>query len=884
MSLQVGELYAKLGMDDTEFTRKLGGAENKANRFGSKLKGAGTKATAGVTAPLVGMATAAIGSFMKMESGMNEVFTLMPDISKGAMNDMTQQMKDFSTDFGVLPKETIPALYQSISAGVPKDNVFNFLETAQKAAVGGVTDLETAVDGISSVVNSYGEDVVSSSKASDLMFTAVKGGKTTFDELSKSLFNVIPTASGLGVEFGDVTAALATMTSQGTPTKVATTQLRQAFVELSKEGTKTSDTFKEVSGKSFQDFIAGGGNVQDALKMLEDHADESGVSIADMFGSVEAGQAALALTGKGAEKFGQELEAAGDSAGATEKAYERMEESSSRSFDRLKAKASVALAEVGEALIPVGMAAMELGIKVMGGVQKAAEWFGRLSPPVQKIIMVVGGLIAALGPVLIIFGFVASAIGSIISLVVTLTPLWAFLGSVIGAISLPVIAVVAAIAALVAIGVLLYKNWDTVKEKASVVWEAIKAVFSAAVEAIGAAMTAMWTKIKEVWNTIAVTFTEAGATLKAAVTTAWEAIKGVFTAYVSIYVGIITGLWDTVTTLFTAGKDAVMAVVDAFSAGLEIAWEVISSAASVAWEALSAAVQTIVDALVAVVTEIVDRWANILSTSWEAISTTAQTVWDTLSAAVQSIVETLSSAVQTIVDTLSGALQTAWDALSGAIQSIVETLKSTVVGIWEALKSAVTGTTDSIKSALVGAWNTIKSEISGAADGAKAAISTAFNAAKTIVSGVVDTILSAIRRFTGIPGIISGALSGLSGVFSRPLNAAYRTVSRIASNIRDKLASLNPLKHLSPSPAEETIKGIKQMNRDMARGLNETYQIVSGSMNAARNEMALAAPGVDGAGGSRRITLVVEGEPLTAVVQRHSNQLNRDLAHARRSR
>lgn len=60
------------------------------------------------------------------------------------------------------------------------------------AAVGGVTELETAVDGITSVVNAYGDDVLSAAEASDLMFTAVKLGKTDFTQLSASLFNVIP--------------------------------------------------------------------------------------------------------------------------------------------------------------------------------------------------------------------------------------------------------------------------------------------------------------------------------------------------------------------------------------------------------------------------------------------------------------------------------------------------------------------------------------------------------------------------------------------------------------------------------------------------------------------------------------------------------------------
>ena len=92
------------------------------------------------------------------------------------MDEMRNQVLDVSGDMGRLPEEVIPALYQSLSAGVPTDNVFEFMDTAHKAALGGVTDLETAVDGITSVVNAYGSDVVSAANASDVMFTAVRLG------------------------------------------------------------------------------------------------------------------------------------------------------------------------------------------------------------------------------------------------------------------------------------------------------------------------------------------------------------------------------------------------------------------------------------------------------------------------------------------------------------------------------------------------------------------------------------------------------------------------------------------------------------------------------------------------------------------------------------
>ena len=100
------------------------------------------------------------------------------------------------------------------------------------------------------------------------MFTAVRLGKTDFEQLSSSLFQVAPIAASLGVDFQDVTAALANLTAQGTPTRVASTQMKASLSELGKEGTKADKAFREIAGVGFTDFIQAGGNVQQAFTLM----------------------------------------------------------------------------------------------------------------------------------------------------------------------------------------------------------------------------------------------------------------------------------------------------------------------------------------------------------------------------------------------------------------------------------------------------------------------------------------------------------------------------------------------------------------------------------------------------------------------------------------
>ncbi|MBW5395862.1 phage tail tape measure protein, partial [Brachyspira hampsonii] len=181
-------------------------------------------------------------------------------------------------------------------------------------------------DGLTSVTNAYGTEVLNANRASDIMFQTVKLGKTDFTQLSKSLFNVIPTASALGVQFEDIGAAIAVMTAQGTPTSVATTQIRQALVELNKEGTVAANTFQVLTGQTFKDFIAQGGTLQEALQMMSEAADKNNKDISIMFSSVEAGNAGLALSGDNASKFKDYLDQMNNSLGATAEAFKKIDD------------------------------------------------------------------------------------------------------------------------------------------------------------------------------------------------------------------------------------------------------------------------------------------------------------------------------------------------------------------------------------------------------------------------------------------------------------------------------------------------------------------------------------------------------------------------------
>ena len=214
-------------------------------------------------------------------------------------------------------------------------------------------------------------------------------------------------------------------------------------------------------------------------------------------------------------------------------------------LDTMKLIGSVAVAQVGSQLAATLAPALE---KIVGWVGKLAEWLGNLDPRVLTIIGTVAGVVAVIAPVLLVLGKLAFAISSIMTLVATIGPAVAGALAVAG----PIIAIVAAI---IAVGVLLYKNWDKIKAKAVEIWTKITTTFKN-----------LKTSIVTIWNGIKTAINTAWTNIKTGVTTAVNAVKekvsSVFTALKDKVKTVWTSIKDAITNPITSAKDKVKGIVD----------------------------------------------------------------------------------------------------------------------------------------------------------------------------------------------------------------------------------------------------------------------------------------------------------------------------------
>jgi len=432
-----------------KLSASLKDVENKFSALGDKMKKVGATLSVAVTAPITAIGAVAANEFASVEKGLREINSLFGLTGKEAEKNfgmLSKVAEDASKELGILQSDVVPAMYNAISAGVPSENIFDFIRVAGKAAIGGVTDLNTAVDGLTSIINAFGLEMSDAGAVADSMFAAVQGGKTTFEELSNSIFNIAPAAAAANVSMQEVNAAIAALTAGGTPTSVATTQIRAALTGLQAPSKELNAIFERLGFQNAQLAIESKG-LQFALNAVKEASNGNNGVLKTLLGSTEAVAAAQVLAGTGAAKFSDELDRQANSAGAAAQAAAEIDKSFGREMERTKVAANNLAIAIGKNIAPA-LSAMN---KVL---EKVINFFSNLSPTTQKVVVVVAALAASIGPLLL-------GIGSIISIIPTLTAGLAAVKFALAAISGPVGIVIAAVTAL---AIAIISNWDTIKE------------------------------------------------------------------------------------------------------------------------------------------------------------------------------------------------------------------------------------------------------------------------------------------------------------------------------------------------------------------------------------------------------------------------------------
>ena len=460
--------------------KEMDGATNKlkdaAEKTASKLKGMqesfgkiGKNLTAKITLPVVGLATAGTKMALDLEHNIKKVTTLA-DSEILPVSKIREEVRAISDASGIAQTEIADAVYSALSAGVDSANVMEFVRSGIDLTRAGFTDMATAIDATTTVLNAYGDNAFEVSKIHDIFVQTQDKGKISVDELGKSIGRVVPAASSLGVNLDQLGASYAILTAKGQNAQLATTNLNAMLSELGATGSKSDKALREMAGKSFAELTKEGKTVGDVLGMLDEYAKANDLSLKDMFGSMNAGSAALTLLSDGVEGYNAMLK---EMDGATGKTAENARTMEDGWFKINKAMTQVknTLIEAGAVLAPyVEMAATK--------VSELTERFNGLDEGTKSNIMKFIGLAAAAGPVILGIGKLAGVVSNVIEIG---SKLRTGLNIVTGALGGPL---TLALAGAVVAGIALYKNWDKIKEWASKAWEGIVTTVEGAVSKI----------------------------------------------------------------------------------------------------------------------------------------------------------------------------------------------------------------------------------------------------------------------------------------------------------------------------------------------------------------------------------------------------------------
>lgn len=523
--------------------QKVGEVGEKISGIGDKISGAG-KALMPVTGAIVGTGTASVVAATDFETSMAKLSTIA-DTSKVSTEDLKAQILDVSNTYGVSASDIAEAAYNAISAGQDTEDAVQFVADAMQLAKAGFTDSGTAIDTLTTIMNAYGDASGSTADISDRLITAQNLGKTTVAELGSNIGKVIPTAAMYGVNLDNLASAYVTTTKNGIATADSTTYINGMLNELGKSGSTASNILKNKTGKSFKELMDSGMSLTDALQIIQDAADASGKSMADMFSSQEAAKAAATIT-QHADDFTESMDAMAESSGKTAEAFAIVDDTTAASMEKLKTSVQNLAIQLGDILIPV----VE---EVVGHVQRIVDWLGSLDESQKKTIVTVAAVVAAVGPALIVIGNVVGVVGNIITgigiaIQVIGTVVGIITGTVIPAITgfvatvgiVPIAVVAAALAVIAAIALF----GDQIQAVLQGVDDFLQGVFATDWTNIfgpvlGEVLNAFFANVKNIWDSIKMVFDGIIDFIRGVFTGDWERA---WTGVKEIFGGIFDGL------------------------------------------------------------------------------------------------------------------------------------------------------------------------------------------------------------------------------------------------------------------------------------------------------------------------------------------------------
>jgi len=338
----------------------FGSARSAAKKFGTAtrdtlltinqgigvLQAFGSAVQNWVVAPI----SKSIEAFASFEMAMAEVWTIV-DTNREGFEKLGREVDQFARKYGADAIDTAKAMYQTFSAGnTEAADATKVLEASIRFAKVALVDTSTAVDLITTIMNAYGFSADEAVEVSDKLFSTIKQGKTTGEELAKSYGRVAAMAANAGISFDDLSAAVAKLTLGGVKTAEAMTAVNGIIAAIIKPSGTAKDAIANLNLQFFnEDVLRDRGGIFKILDELSALSQESIGTLSTVIPNLEGLKAALGIqTGK--QSVSDLLRGVAESSGLVEEGLEKMMSTLQWKLDIVNSEYDSMARKVGEVI------------------------------------------------------------------------------------------------------------------------------------------------------------------------------------------------------------------------------------------------------------------------------------------------------------------------------------------------------------------------------------------------------------------------------------------------------------------------------------------------------------------------------------------------------
>lgn len=599
MSKALGTASANLQNSGKQW-KNMGKDIEKAGR---SISSVGSNMTKSVTMPILGIGGAAVKVAADFESGMDKVASI-----SGATGSDLDKLSEKAKEMGKLTKfsatDSADAFSYMAMAGWKTKDMLDGIEGVMYLAGATGEDLATTSDIVTDALTAFGKSAEDTNSFVDVLAATSANANTNVSMLGESFKYVAPVAGSLNYSYQDVAHALGLMANSGIKASQAGTSLRSWLTRLASP-TKQSAEAMDALGVSMTDSK---GNMK-SLEQLMRETRESFAGLTEEQKAARAAQLAgktgmaglLAVVNSSDKDFEKLAGAIGESNGAAKEMYNVANDNLNGQLIVLKSNVESLGISLGQKLIPLASKLVE---KIQGVVDK----FNAMDDSTQKTIIKIAGIAAAIGPALLVLGKLTTGVGVVVGAVGKFGMAMKAAGGFVALVTSPVGIVVGVIAGLIAVGVLLYKNWDKVKQGAKNAWGHVTKTLAGVGAKSGAVKKAfggvieqakkLWEKIKDAGSGISKVI---GKHLPDIV----EHFRKKFEMSFSIVAGIATGLFTGISGVVSGIMKVLGGIIDfisgVFTGNWKKAWQGVKDIFGGIFKTLGALLKTPLNAVIGLI-------------------------------------------------------------------------------------------------------------------------------------------------------------------------------------------------------------------------------------------------------------------------------------------